>query len=345
MATWQLIMQQRNGAQLADLLSASNRRLSLYLNRPSEFSCEVPINAPEATRENLEPGTRELVIYRNGIALETVFALNRAAVSAEPDTQRLELGFAGIASYLSDALVLARSNAYTGTTIPWSWINTFQSRTGGSYGITQGAQSGSPASRTRTIEQDGAILDEIINLSESGTGFDFAIDAERQYVEWHPQRGGSPSIVLEYGTNVSAFSYEESTAPGELVTDVRAYGPPSSGKPRVAADTTARTTYGRREASVTYMSESENATVTSGQLQNFADASLTRSKPLIVPQVQLVADHPSLPWGSYWLGDTVPFQARLGNYVRIEASCRIIGIHVELDENNNETISLDLNTV
>jgi hypothetical protein len=340
---YQLVIQRRNGPELVDLVNAANRRFSFYLNRPSEFSCDISINAPEATADNLQAGTRELIAYRDGVALETVFALTQVSVQANENEQRVELGFQGILCYLADALVYAQSSAYTGTTVPWSWINTFQSRTGGSYGITQGTQVGTPASRTRNVEQDAAILDEIVNLSETGSGFDFNIDSARQYNEWHTQRGATDSIQLQYGVNVSSFDYEESTAPGEIVTDVRAYGPPNSGGPRSASDTTARTQYGRREASVTYMSEAENATVTAGQIQNFADAALDRSAPLVIPQVQLVRNHSSVTFGTYWLGDTIQFQARLGSMVDIDAAYRIVGIHIDLDENDNETVKLDLN--
>lgn len=342
---YQLVMQERNGAELVDLVNATNRRFSFYLNRPSEFSCELSMNTPEAIRDYITPGTKELIAYRDGYALETVFALTNANVEASENEQRISLEFQGIASYLADALVYGRISAYTGTAIPWTWINTFQTRTGGGYGITQGVQSGTPATRSRIIEQDGSVLDEIINLSETGSGFDFAIDTNRAYNEYHTQRGSDNNIVLQYGINVRSFSYDESTAPGELVTDVRAYGTAGSGKPRTAADTTARTTYGRREASVQYMSEFEDATVTSGQLQNFADAALDRSSPLIIPQVQLATSHPSLVFGSYWLGDTVAFQARIASYVNIDADYRIVGIHMELDANDNESIILDLNPV
>lgn len=338
-------MQIRNGAEIAVMPNATNRRFSFYLNRPSEFTCEISLAAPEATRDNLTPGTRELIAYRNGAALETVFALTRVDVKADATEQRLELGFEGIATYLADALVLAKSNAYTGTTLAWDWIETFQARTGANYGFAEGIYTGTPPTRTRVIEQDASVLDEIIALSESGDGFDFNVGVDRAWNEWHTSRGNDLGVVLEYGVNVQSFDYEESTAAGEIVTDVRAYGPPNSGPPRVAADATARTLYGRREASVQFMSESENATVTSGQLQKFADASLDRSSPLVIPQVQLVKNHPSIEWDSYWLGDTVTFRAKLASYAEIDQPYRIIGIHVDVDENDNESITLDLNTI
>jgi hypothetical protein len=64
---------------------------------------------------------------------------------------------------------------------------------------------------------------------------------------------------------------------------------------------------------------------------------------LVIPQVQLVRNHSSVTFGTYWLGDTIQFQARLGSMVDIDAAYRIVGIHIDLDENDNETVKLDLN--
>lgn len=303
------------------------------------------MQAPEATRTNLTPGTKELVAYRDGDALETIFALNRVSVNANENEQQLELGFSGIVDYLADALIYGTASAHTGTTLPWTWINTFQTRTGGGYGITQGASIGTAPTRTRIIEQDASLLDEIINLSETGTGFDFAINTARQWVEYHSTRGTDNGVVLQYGMNVRDFSWEESTAPGELVTDVRVYGQGTSGAPRTASDSAARTTYGRREASLTYTSEAENAVTSAAQLQQFADASLERTTPLVIPQIELVPNHPMSPFGSYWLGDSITFQAKIGSFVNIDAPYRIVAIHIDLDAEDNETIKLDLNAV
>lgn len=342
---YSLLIQERNGEAVAALTNATNRRFSFYLNRASEFSCNVSMVASEATRANLTPGTKELVAYRDGEALETVFALNRVSVNADQNEQRLDLSFSGIVEYLADALIYGTASAWSGTALPWSWINTFQSRTGGSYGITQGATVGTAPTRTRIIEQDAGLLDEIINLSETGTGFDFAINTARQWVEYHATRGNDNGVVLQYGMNVRNFAWEESTTPGELVTDVRVYGQGTSGAPRTASDSTARTTYGRREASLTYTSEAENAVTSAAQLQQFADAALDRTTPLVIPQVELVPNHAMTPFGSYWLGDTITFQARIGAFVNIDAQYRIVGVHIELDAEDNETIKLDLNVV
>lgn len=326
------------------LSDARDIRYSLYLNRPAEMSCVLSMRSEQAQREFIQPGTRELLIYRDNVPVETVFALNRVSVVANDTDESLQINATGIMAYLSDALVYGNASARTGTQIPWTLIDTYQNRAGAVSDIFRGATVGTPQSRTKIVEQDAAILDTIIELSETGDGFDFNIDSNRRYNEWHPKRGAFQGIVLEYGTNVSEFTYDESTEPGEIVTDVRAFGTASSGPPRSAFSSTARSIYGRREASISYNSENENAVETDAQLQAFANnAVISRSAPLIIPSMRVTPNHPSISLDNIALGDSVIVRARLQNYASIDAVYRIIAIHVELDDNFNESLTLELN--
>jgi hypothetical protein len=130
-----------------------------------------------------------------------------------------------------------------------------------------------------------------------------------------------------------------------MVTDVIVTGPPGSATV-TQGDADARGVYGRREAAISFFSDFEDAAISEGQLQAHADRALIdRTTPVIIPQVRLVANHQSIPWGSYWLGDTVTVRARIGNYHSFSSPFRIIQIDVELDENDNESITLGLNAV
>jgi hypothetical protein len=345
-AQWQYITQERDGAQIADIVGLTNRRQTYQLNRPPVATASIAVTNPKVRRDEqggLQPGVHELKVYRDGDAQESVFQLVAASVGADPDTMRIDFEWHGIASYLQDALVFQQDTAYSDTDLPWTWINTFQTRTGGDYGITQGAVSGTAPTRQKALTQDAGLLDTINQLAESGDGFDWTIDANRAYREWHAQRGADNGIVLEYGVNVASFSYSESTAPGEIVTDVYVTGPPGTQQVTSSA-TAARTTYGRREASLTFFADFEDASVTDGQLQAHADSAIAnRIAPIVIPQVRLVRDHQSIPWGSYWLGDTITFRASVGSYDTLNAQYRIVQIDVELDDNDNETITLGLN--
>jgi len=347
-AQWQFITQARNGAQIADQTGLRDRRLLFQLNQPPILSAKLRVNDPRAKRDSsggLAPGVHEMKVYRDGEAVESVYQLVRVGESGTADTITLDLEWRGIASYLQDALVYPQAAAYSSTTLPWTWINTFQSRTGGSYGITQGAVTGTPPNRQISIQQEAGLFDSINSLSSSGDGFDWAINASRQYVEWHSARGADNGIVLEPGVNVTEWSFDENTGPGEIVTDLLVNGPPGS-QQVAASDSTARTLYGRREAAATFFADFEPTSVTNGQLQAHADAAMADYiAPVIIPQIRLVKNHPSIPWGSYWLGDIVTFRVRVGAYDWINAPYRIVQIDVSLDDNNNETIALGVNAL
>lgn len=349
MAQWQFITQARNGPQIADVgVALQNRRMTFQLNRPGIVTASLRVNDPRARRDSLgglRAGVHEAKVYRDGEAQETVLQLVRADVAGDADTMRVDFEWHGISSYLQDALVYPQTSPYSSTTLSWAWINTFQARTGGDYGITQGTVTGTPATRQKLIQQEAGLLDTIVDVAESGVGFDFAINSNRQYVEWHTQRGADNGIVLEYGVNVTRFGYAESTAPGEIVSDLRVVGPPGS-QTVTASNTTSRTTYGRREAALSFFADFEDASITTGQLQAHADAAIaTRIAPIVIPQVTLAQNHQSIPWGSYWLGDTVTVRIAIGEYDTINAQYRIVQIDVDLDDNDNEQITLGLNAV
>lgn len=348
MAQWQYVTQARNGAQIADLTGLRDRRLLFQLNQPPIVTARLRVNDPLARRDStggLATGHYELKVYRDGEAIETVYQLASTNVSGTADTITLDLEWRGIASYLQDALVYPQTAAYSSTTLPWTWINTFQSRTGGSYGITQGTVTGTAPNRQKLISQEASLFESINQLSTSGDGFDWAINANRQYVEWHSERGADNGIVLEPGVNVVDWSYGESTAPGEIVTDLLVNGPPGSLQVS-GSDSTARTLYGRREAALTFFADYEASALSDGQLQSYADSAMAlRIAPVIIPTIRLVRNHPSIPWGSYWLGDIVTFRVRSGNYDFLNAPYRIVQIDVSLDDNDNETISLGVNAL
>lgn len=350
MAQWQTITQARNGAAIADMVGLADRRMLFQLGQPGIFSASLRVNDPKARRDSmggLAPGVHELKLYRNGDAVETVFQLVNVNVTGDVNTLRLGLEWHGIGSYLQDALVYPQSpvtTAYSGTTLPWTWINAFQSRTGGGFGITQGAVSGTPPTRQKSITSEASLFGSINDLATTADGFDWAIDTNRTYREWHSMRGDDNGLVLEPGVNVQEWSYSENTGPGQIVTDILVTGPPGSQQVS-ASDSTARTLYGRREAMVSMLSNYEASGVTA-MLDAQADAAIaTHIAPVIVPQIRLVRDHPSIEWGSYWLGDIVTFRARVGDYDWINAPYRIVQIAVDLDANGNETVTLGVNAL
>jgi hypothetical protein len=348
MAQWSFITQHRNGPPIADLVALSDRRLLFQLGQPGIASGTLRIADPLARRDSLgglAPGLHEMKVLRDGDAVETVFQLARTSIRGTENTVDISLEWHGIASYLQDALVYPQAAIYDGTTLPWTWINAYQSRTGAALGITQGTVTGSAPNRQVSIEQEASLFEQITNLSRSADGFDWVIDTERTYREWHSQRGQDRGLVLEPGRNVIAWSYDEDTGPGEIVTDIIVKGAPGSADV-TASDTTSRSLYARREAVVTLPASFEPSTVTDGQLQAFASAAMAaRVAPIIVPQFRLVRSHPSVAWGSYWLGDIVTFRTPVGLYDSINQPYRIVQIEVNIDDEDNETVTLGVNAL
>jgi hypothetical protein len=345
MALWQFITQHRDGAAISDIVALIDRRLTFQLNRPPIITANLLANDVHARRDDtggLQPGVHELKIYRDQSAIETVYALTSATVTAGENSVMLGFEWQGIMSYLQDGTVYAQSTAYSSSSLAWDWIDTFQTRTNGDYGILESVNAA--GSRQKSIQQDTGLLDAIIQLSESGNEFDFTIDTNRGWVEY-TQRGDDNNLVFEYGVNLLGVTYVESAGPGEIANAVRVIGPP--GTQIVSANnTSSQTVYGRREASLAFFADFELASVTTGQLQAHADAAiLQRTRPVIVPQVKVAVNQASVDWGAYWLGDTVELRINVGNYDTIAGEYRIVQIDVELDANDNESIMLGLNTV
>lgn len=343
------ITQHRNGAEIADVgVALKQRKYTLQLNRPMIATASILATDPHAIRSDiggLQPGAHEMKIRRGGTAQETVLQLAKLDVSGDENNIGLSFEWHGIASYFQDALIYPQAAAYSSTTLPWDWIETFQARTGADLGITEGSYTGTPPTRQKTIQQEAELLSTIQQVAESGNGFDFNINTDRQWVEWHTQRGSDNGLVLEYGVNLNNFSYTEDTSAGQITNTIFVVGPPGS-QVVTATDATSRTTYGRREAAASFFADFEDSTVTDGQLQAHADKIIAeRPTPKIVPSLRINANHESLEWGSYNLGDTVNFRARIADYTTIDAEYRIVQIDVELDDNDNETISLGLNEV
>ena len=346
MSLYQWVTQERAGRQLEDIAPglSGSRRMTFQLNRGGMVSGEMDANHPLCRKDlGLEEGVHELVVYRDGVPLETVFRLCEPDIGATTDAATVGFQWQGIQSYFQDALVLAQASAYSGTTLPWTWINTFQARTGGAYSVTQGAQTGTAPTRTKQVQQDAGLMDAIIQLSEANNGFDFGIDAARRWNEWHTQRGSDRGVHLELGVNIAEVGWKKNAGPGELVSDLWVHGPPGSASV-VASDTAARTKYGRRESSLGFFADMEAVAVSTGQLQGYANSIIDdRVKPLAIPKLRLERD--ALEWGSYWLGDTVHVVAEIGNYDRLDGKYRIVQIDVDVDENDNEKISLGVNAL
>ena len=340
---YQWIIQERNGDAILDAIDLEERRFGFRLNRPAYAEAALRNNARAATVQALTPGKTEAIIYRNGVPLETVFQLARSEFEGDADKVRLGLQWQGIMSYLQAAVIHGgTSQGSTGQSrLAWNRINNWQSRTGANYGITDGGAPGTDPNKSASWDEDTELLEAIIAQSERANGYDFALDAQRRWQTYYPQRGEDKSseIVLDYGVHIAGFSFAADTSPGRLVTDARVSG--GEGAIATAASASARTTYGRREASVQY----SDVISDTSPLQQYADSIIERRASVSqIPQVRLTRNNfGGYPFGTFWLGDTVRVRIAAGRLVNIDQPMRIVGIDFELDENGNEDVTLTFN--
>lgn len=340
MARWQFVTQERNGSPLADLTDLSARKLSFYLNRPGEVTGTLRLTSSQARRDYLQPGVTEMKVYRDGSALETVFQLATANVTLDDLSGSIELGWLGIVSYLANGNVAAATDK-TGkaqSLHAWELIQTFQGRTGGDYGITRGLIPSTDPVQGAVYDQVTEIKQAIETLSEGSPGFDFTINASRAFDVYYPQRGNDNGLVFEHGVNVMLLTLPEEAGPGAIVTDATVVGS-GANLTASASSASARSTYGRREAYITDGSQG-NATTLASQA---ASAVALHSAPLVIPEIKVDLTHPTTPWGSFWLGDTVRVRADLEQYLTIDDAYRVVAINVELDDEDDETVTLELN--
>lgn len=341
MADWKFVSHERNGDQAGELTDLQGVSMSFFLNRPATIAAQLRIESTYASPTYIAPGRTEIKAYRDTFLLQEAFRISSLEVSSDAASTTVGVQGDGLMSYLQDLLAYKAAN-YSSTaqsTIAWNWINTAQTRAGGSYGITRGEIPASDPTKSVAIEEDTELLEAIVNLSERDDGFDFAVDAARRFNVYYPQRGRTTDVVFDSSVNVVNWQVAEDAGPGSVVTDARIRGGPGSSV-QSASDTAARTTYGRREASIQYSGVIDDNTVLSSYASRVVD---DRSEPLLVPTLTLDADHPSIPWGSYWIGDTVQVRLRAGSLVNLDRSYRIVALHVRLDAADNEEIQVELN--
>lgn len=333
---------------LASLTDLYDRGIDVFLNQPGNVVGKMDLESPQARRDWLTPGVHELLVLRDegdgNEAVETVFQL--ATAHLDPDEEgsgTLELGWLGILSYLSD-VTIGPGYGVTGAqdAVAWNVISTIQAKTNADYGITNGTHTASQPSKTLQVqdEQDGKTA--ISNLSERENGFDFRINASRQFDTWYPFRGSDRTLtnVLTHGSNCRVLRIPEDASPGAIVNWVKVKG--GDGASATAQATDSQVTYGRREAIISYSDQIGSVTV----LQAFANSIVAnRADPTAVPEVQLDTFHSSYSFGDIWLGDTVRLQATLGvgPYREIDDQFRVVAVHIDLNDEGDEYVSLELN--
>lgn len=342
MAAYRFALQPRNGTPVAILDGITAASWSVPGNGIPDASATIDASASTTAGYLLRSGLTELIIYRDNVPLETVFQLTNIRTNGGVDGSTIEFAWQGIASYLQHMTAYA-DTVYTATAqsrIAWGLVNTFQGRTGGSYGLVDGGAPSTDPTRTITYEEDTDVAEAFQALADLDTGFDFHVDAARRVRFHYPSRGTdkSATVALKYGVNVVGYDYEVDTSPGRIITDVRVTGGPNA-TTTTASNSSARTAYGRREATIQASDVISSATA----LQNLANSIVaTYDTPEILPSVQLAPGCPDpARFGTWWIGDTVRVDIQ-DDGIELVGNYRIASVSCSLDAEFTESITVEL---
>lgn len=326
------VIAQLNGPEL-DEVPAGNLQFSRLLNDAGSCGFTLPILHKKVKRSLLEPGQREVHIYRAGTL---VFGghLGMADVSLGGDLRFSSDGyFARLKRRLID-----NSLNYNNTDqfdIAWNLINYTQSKTNGDLGITRaGTTSGVNRDRKYLPWERTSVADAIIEFADMNNGYDFVIDPYKAWHPYYPSKGTHVTdYVFELGKNVGSLAYQLDTQ--SMANEISAIGA-GDGKATciaVAADTGQQAIYGLLQETISYTDIKSFAPLMDRAVEELR----IRKNQRLQPQLAIQTDVPQ--WGQYDVGDKVWIKADWG-YLDIDQEFRIITMEVQLNNEGREIVTV-----
>lgn len=335
MAEWRMESRSVTGAYLATL-PFRNLQGEFFMNKPDQIRWTMPLHGSNINTNQFYPGITEVWLLRDD-AKVFVGPVWDANLSTKDNT--MNCSAEGLESYLWQLNIISDVEyATTFGQMAWNLINTAQGLTGGNYGITNGGlvAGGAPSG---TVKYAGAemlvIGDEITNLSEMSTGFDWEIDVNRAFKEYYPRLSGAANVRLEYGGNVTGYSLQ---VMGKYEANyVKIQGPDNSiSSPSV--DTTARGKYGLR-----MYSESQTGMKSLTQLNGYAALVLKRrAEARVIPQVAVRSQDVNPFVGDITFGEVAPLVID-DEWTQFNQNMRLDGFQLTLGKHGEETFVLYLN--
>jgi hypothetical protein len=219
--------------------------------------------------------------------------------------------------------------------IAWGLINSAQTRTNGSLGITNGIGSTSGTNRDRTYDPGKPIGEAIGELGRVDSGFEWEVGADLAFDRWYPTRGSDNGVVLDYPGRITAIDY--AFDPGGFGNVAMAIGSNTTTPVLATSGTIATDPRGRWERAVASPSIVEQAT-------------LTARAPFLLAQMETIrVDYrvtlrPNT-WGGptdVWLGDTVKLAVKSGNVQESMTPHRVTEITATPGDDGTEAIQFAL---
>jgi hypothetical protein len=331
-----------------DELPFSSVSFSRRLNQPGKFTGTITIEDPlgdlnRVVHNSLAPGSTAIWVLSDGVPVWGGIVWN---TEANIRNRQITVTAAGFSSYLYRR-VLSEDKTYTNTDqtlIIEGLIDTANLVAGGDIGMSVSYVNGvSGVNRTKNyyafdMNTFGELIDDLVNSDNgvewteefTGLSYDLQHFIEIQY----PQRGRNTSLVFDTGKNVQLLKWSQNA---EEFTN-RVYGF------NIANDVKIRSTQSNPlagnplyEEAVAFTEES-----TQSELTDKARKHLTaRSKVIDFVTVTIDADDVDVGLGTFVPGDTVRVVTDIG-FVNIDRNYRILEYRVDVDENDLDTMTVEM---
>lgn len=335
---YRVVITDRSGFGLAEV-PARNLVYSYVLNSPGACSFTVPVLAPEATPEILSPGEREIHVYRGDVLVWGGF-LWTAMADVDGDVRVGGQGYQSILyhRYIDQTFTFANYDQFT---IARILLDYTQAKPGGDFGLTFPSSGASDVFRARTYfgYERKNLGDAIEELAAVDNGFDFEINAAKEWRTYYPFKGTNTGFVFELGKNIRGMSWVKDAT--EIANTITAIG---SGEGAdqilgVASDSASINKYGLMEDTRSFLDVEEQSTIDAHAKEELRLVKGVQDQPQLAINTQGDADP---PYGSYVVGDTVRVRANHG-YIQIDKNYRIVSVSVALSNEGLESTGLFFN--
>lgn len=336
MAVWSWVLggPPPSGVRLRQLTKARGRTVTWRLDGPA--TAQFTINGRSDEALGVIALATDLTIYREG---GKVF---RGRVGPETDdigadrhvSQFTFLDYRAMLGFRQTGTAGAAYTATAAGVIALNLITTSQALAGGDWGIAAGVGCATGTVRDKTIDPGKPIVEAINEMGRLDNGYEWEIDADLKLNLWHPRRGASNGVVLDYRGLVSRVNRQldpKDFANSELVTGAQGLTPAAAVTAGIGTDPR-----GRWELSAGFPSIIEQATLNARSTWVLAQASTLRPTYTVVlrPGRWLGPSH-------IWLGDTVTLAIKSGR-LSLADPFRVAEISVQPGEDGTETVALGL---
>jgi len=331
---WAFVAATTAGVDIGEI-PAQQRAVAWRLDGPAEAS--ISLSGRSRLASQIIELETDLVVYLDGVK---VFR-GRLAPSTEevtPEAHTLQVSAVDYRGMLERRLVYDADvrvfSQVDQSTIAWTLVAASQARSGGNLGITRGIGQSTTVLRDRTIDAGKTVGEEIVQLAQLASGFEWTVDADLAFNVYYPLRGEDKGVILDYGGTVSKL--RRTFTPAEFANAIRATGAPALATEERATAGIATDPAGRFESQFGFSSVLEASTL--GAKADFLIAEHSIKRPAFSVDLRPGG------WGgpsSLFVGDTARLVVRSGR-LNVNSLQRVVTLGVALTASGAEQITATL---